>query len=127
MGVIAFIERLSESFDQRTGLLFFRHQLNMSAAMLADDFAAHVLRSRTKFAAAMWAGSIEGHDFDCSVVAERFVAVLALNLHALVLGVDAQLFLASRAQDIMTFRFGCGDHSNLRKRIELRDLYAVFC
>lgn len=98
----------------------------MTVAVFADDFVPHVLGGGAEFVFAVGAGSVERFDSHCVAVGEGDVAVFALDLHALVLRVNAQFFLAAWAQNIVAFGRSGSDHSNLRERHELGDFNTVF-
>lgn len=99
----------------------------MPIAMFAGNFMPHVLRGCSKFLRAMGARCIERLGFHRGAVIEEMIAVLALHFHPFVLPVNPKLFLTSGAKYIMAFRRRSRDHIDLRKRIEHRNLNAVFC
>jgi hypothetical protein len=84
-------------------LLPFGHELDVAAAVLAHDFAAHVLRSGAEFVIAVRTRRVERSDYDGGIVDKRLITVLALDVQALVLIANPEFRLASGANDIATF------------------------
>lgn len=99
----------------------------MPVTVLAGNFMPHIFWGSSKLFAAVRTWRVERLCFNGSAVVEEMIAMLALHLHPFVLPVNSKLFLTSGTQHVMAFWRGSRDHIDLRKRIELRNLNAVFC